>query len=160
MVDLKINEETYVSEDHGAFKSIKGNLKLVGYGISDSVGISATTWSARGCNGGVCSFDENWLSCRDISNGLYVQKAGIYVLFWRSRLPNSKTSVGVGPRINDVRNDSALFTWARSNPRHTISGMELVSLSVDDLISTKLYSEDAITAYPISVWIFVIDDGA
>ena len=159
MADLKINEEAYVSEDHGAFKSIKGNLKLVGYGISDTVGISATTWSGRGCNGGVCSFDQNWLSCRDSYNGLYVQKAGIYVFFWRSRIPNSNTSVGVGPRINDVRNDSALFTWARSNPRHTTSGMELVSLSVDDLISTKLYSEGAITAYPISVWIFVIDDG-
>ncbi len=83
MADLKLNDDLYLSSSSmPPIESLAGNLKLVGYGVTDEFSVSKTTWGARGFNAATMSYDEEYLTRTAAgTNSFTVVKAGMYFFF-------------------------------------------------------------------------------
>ena len=167
MADLKINDELWLRdkpsttnlENLAKIKSMAGNLKLVGYGLTDSFTMTKTTWGGRGFNTGIIYYDEEYLRKTGIStNSLTTVKAGTYLFFWQARLYNSGSSSGHGMNINGATQPTDdRFSWgAGTKTRSCATGVNMETLAAGTEISTCHYGDAANPRYPSPVWIFVV----
>lgn len=140
-------------------KNMEGNLRLVAWGVTDTVGISATTWSNRGLNSGVIIFDDRWAYTTNGKN-LYTKQQANYFIAWQWRPTNNNGSMGCGIRFNsEAMGDSKFFRWGAAAKRDMIYGFEGAVLSENTNISAVVYCDNADTLRPMNVWLFVRDEG-
>ena len=145
-------------------ESMEGNLRLVGWGVTDTVGISATTWSNRGLNGGAIVYDDRYVYTTNGRN-LYTKVAGYYFLVWQYRPSNISASQGCGVRLNsETMGDSKLYNWGGgggSSPYRTmLYGFEGAQLAADTLLSMFVYFDAADTLHPANLWVYAVEDGS
>ena len=162
MADLKLNDDLYLnSSSMPPIESIAGNLKLVGYGVTDEFSAPKTTWKARGFNAATMSYDEEYLTRTAAdTNSFTVVKAGMYFFFWQSRLKDSGASTGTGININGAdRPTDERFAWGPGTVFRSYSaGVNGEQLAAGTTISTCFYSDAAQMIRPVIVWIFVVKE--
>ena len=159
MADLKLNEELPLIEPSNIkIKNIKGNVRFVGYGKTNTFSISANSWAETTFNAACATYDTNYLTVSG-GNKLKVEKSGLYMFIWHQRAVDNSTSQYAGVAFNTDPGvaDPQMGMWGGGVYRHSLHGNWIKHLNVGDTIWGRSHSASkAITAQPISVWVFAI----
>ena len=141
MADLKLNEELpFINPSSVKIKNIKGNVRFVGYGKTDSYSISSNTWTIRNFNTTCTTYDTHYLTVSG-GNRLKVEKAGLYMFVWHQRAHDSSTSQYAGVAISSEADnfDSELGCWGGGVYRNTLHGNWIKYLNVGETIYVRNY---------------------
>lgn len=161
MADLKLNEELSLN-NHEKIKirNMKGSLRLVAYGKTDSFSLSASAWAERVFFGGTTVFDNDYIETVSVYGGNYLLRTlrkGKYFFIWDCRTQDSSTRQGAGIYLSSTGlADNLLMGWGGGRYRHTIQGMMFWNLEAGEEIRAKVYSNTAITCKPVQVWVFAV----
>lgn len=154
MADFKFNQELPLTDmEDTKLKNIKGSFRLVASGSTGTVSLSANTWKSCTFASALTILDSQYVYNTGNKMGFY--KTGKYVFIYLQRAKDNNTSQGCGFYVHDEVNNQTL-TWGSNAYRWTLNGICMFDITAGDVIYPAMYSNTAITANTMKVWVFSV----